>query len=181
MAIFLILCALLAGAFIYFYNRLVRSKQLLKEAESGIDVQLKRRHDLIPNLIEVVKGYAAHEKNVLEEVTRARGQAQGAVSMEDKQAAEKNLSQVLKSIFAISEAYPNLKADQSFLALQTTLSDTEDQIQMARRYYNGTVRDLNVLVQSFPGNVVAGAFQFKSEAFFEIESATEKAAPQVKL
>ncbi len=165
---------------VYLYNQLVRQKNLMKEAESGIDVQLKRRHDLIPNLIETVKGYQRHEKTTLEEVVKLRTQLQCPVPMKDRPGLESQLSRSLKTIFALAESYPDLKANQNFLDLQKNLVEIEDQIQMARRYYNGTVRDYNVAVQQFPGNIVADKFGFKPAEFFEIEYATERKTPDVK-
>ncbi len=142
------------------YNGFVTKRNRAKEALSDIDVQTKRRYDLIPNLVTTVKGYAAHESAAFENVTKARAAAMGATAPADKAAAENQLTGALKSLFAVSEAYPDLKANQNFLELQRELSDTEDKIQASRRFYNGTVRDLNTALQSFPGNVIAGAFHF---------------------
>jgi len=139
-----------------------------KEAWADIEVQLKRRYDLIPNLVNTVKGYATHESSAFENVTKARAAALGASSMVEKGQAENILTGALKSVFAISEAYPELKANQNFLALQNELSDTENKIQAARRFYNGNVRDLNTSVESFPGNVIAGTFKFSKMEFFDI-------------
>ena len=161
------------------YNRLVRLRMLTREALSGVDVQLKRRHDLIPNIVETVKGYAGHERKLLEEVTAMRSGPMSAGGVKEKAAAENMLSRTLKSIFALAEAYPDLKANQNFLGLQKTLSETEDQIQLARRYYNGTVRDYNVLTETFPSSLVANMFKFERTEFFEIEYATERVAPDV--
>jgi LemA protein len=157
----------------YIYNNFVRLINRAKEAWSDIDVQLKRRYDLIPNLVETVKGYAGHESKTLEEVTRARTMAMGAQSVDEHAKAENMLSGALKSLFAVSEAYPDLKANQNFLHLQQELSDTENKIQAARRFYNSQVRDLNIGIESFPGNIIAGAFSFKKMEFFEL---TEEAA-----
>ena len=165
------------------FNRLVRTRQMADEAWSGIDVQLKRRSDLVPNLVEAVKGYAAHERNVLDEVTRLRGAAQ-AVPINDVAAraqAEGALSAGLSRLIALSENYPDLKASANFLALQQQLSALEDDLQMARRYYNGAVRNMNVMVQSFPSNLIAGMFGFSARAFFELADATERAVPTVDL
>ncbi|MBI5077994.1 MAG: LemA family protein [Candidatus Yonathbacteria bacterium] len=151
------------------YNGFVTLVNRAKEAWADIDVQLKRRYDLIPNLVETVKGYATHEKTAFENVTKARAQAMGASSLADKGAAENMLTGALKSVFAISEAYPELKANQNFLALQAELSDTENKIQAARRFYNGNVRDLNTSIESFPGNVIAGMFKFAKQEFFELD------------
>ncbi len=150
------------------YNGFVTLVNRTKEAWSDIDVQLKRRYDLIPNLIETVKGYATHENSVFENVTKARAQAMQAGTPGEKGASENMLSGALKSLFAVSEAYPDLKANQNFLALQSELSDTENKIQAARRFYNGNVRDLNTSVESFPGNVIAGMFKFAKQEFFDI-------------
>ena len=147
------------------YNGLVRMRSRAQEAWSDIDVQLKRRYDLIPNLIETVKGYAAHEKTVFEDVTNARAQAMQATGPA-KADAENQLSQTLKSLFAVAENYPDLKANQNFLALQGELTDTEDKIQAARRFYNGMARDLNIRVQVFPNNVFAGMMGFKQMDYF---------------
>lgn len=150
------------------YNGFVTLVNRTKEAWADIDVQLKRRYDLIPNLVETVKGYATHESSVFENVTKARAAAMGASSLTDKGAAENMLTGALKSVFAISEAYPELKANQNFLSLQAELSDTENKIQAARRFYNGNVRDLNTKIESFPGNVIAGMFHFTKQEFFDL-------------
>ena len=165
------------------FNRLVRTRQMANEAWSGIDVQLKRRSDLVPNLVDIVKGYAAHERSVLEEVTQLRGAAR-AVPEGDVAAraqAEGALSAALGKLFALSENYPDLKASTNFLDLQKQLSDLENDLQMARRYYNGAVRNQNVLVQSFPSNVLAGMFGFAPRDFFELSNESEREAPQVSL
>ncbi|MEJ5349899.1 MAG: LemA family protein [Desulfosoma sp.] len=159
----------LAGLFaVTIYNRLVRAKNLVEEAWSGIDVQLKRRTDLIPNLIETVKGYMQHERGVLDQVTRLRARSLAAGSVEERASAEGAMSRALGALFALAENYPDLKANQNFLELQSTLTGIEEQIQLARRYYNGTVRDLNILVESFPSNLLASAFGFRKAPFFEI-------------
>lgn len=165
---------------IYIYNRFVRSRNILKEAWSGIDVQLKRRHDLIPNIIETVKGYVTHERKVLEEITNLRSQLANPATVLQKGQIENSLTQALKSIFALAEAYPDLKASQNFIELQRTLADVEEQIQLARRYYNGAARDYNIMVESFPSNMMARIFGFSKAEFFEIELATERAVPGVK-
>jgi LemA protein len=159
------------------YNGFVRRTQRAKEAWADIDVQLKRRYDLIPNLVETVKGYAAHERGVFENVTKARTAAMQAGGLAQKGQAENQLTGALKSLFAVAEAYPDLKANQNFLALQSQLSDTEDKIQAARRFYNGNVRDLNTALQSFPGNVIASWFHFSPMEFFQLD-ADEAAARQ---
>jgi len=150
------------------YNRFVRFVMRTKEAWADIDVQLKRRYDLVPNLVETVKGYAAHEKGVFENVTKARAAAMDAGSLEEKGKAENALSKTLKSLFAVAEAYPDLKANTNFLELQRELEDTENKIQAARRFYNGNVRDLNTSLQTFPGNVIAEFFRFEPREFFEL-------------
>lgn len=162
------------------YNRLVKGKNLVAEGWSGIDVQLKKRYDLIPNLVETVKGYAAHEKETFENVTRARTAAQQATTVEAHQAAEKQLSSALMNLIAVAERYPDLKANTNFLELQTALGQVEGDIEKARRYYNGTVREQNTLIESFPSNLIANAFGFVRSVFFELEDQAQKQAPQVK-
>ena len=162
------------------YNRLITLRNRTKEAWSDIDVQLKRRYNLIPNLVETVKGYATHEREVLENVTKARNQAMAAESIEDKGKAENFLSSTLKSLFAVSENYPDLKASQNFLELQKELRDTEDKIQASRRFYNTNVRDLNTKIETFPSNVIAQKFNFQKMEFFEIEEAEAREPVKVK-
>ena len=164
---------------VFAYNSFVRMVQRAKEAWADIDVQLKRRYDLIPNLVETVKGYAAHESGVFESVTAARTAAMGATGAEAKGAAENMLSGTLKSLFAVTEAYPDLKANQNFLDLQRQLSDTEDKIQAARRFYNGNVRDLTTAMQSFPGNLIASTFHFESMQYFQLDAADAAAREPV--
>jgi LemA protein len=161
------------------YNSLVALKNRTKEAWADIDVQLKRRYDLIPNLMEAVKGYAEHESGVFQKVTEARAAAMGATTPEDKIAKENALSQTLKSLFAVAESYPDLKASANFIELQRELTDTEDKIQAARRFYNGNVRDFNIAIESFPSNIVASIFKFKQMALFEIAEEAERAVPKV--
>ena len=156
------------------FNGLVRTRNRVKEAWSDIDVQLKRRYDLIPNLVETVKGYAKHESGVFEQVTKARASAMGAQTVEEHGKAENMLAGALKSLFAVAEAYPDLKAGANFAKLQDELSDTENKIQAARRFYNSNVLNLNTKIETFPTNLIAGAFGFKKEPFFEIENAIEK-------
>ena len=174
------LVVLVAFYGIGIYNRLVKLKTLVSEAWSGIDVQLKKRYNLIPNLVEVVKGYASHEKETFENVTKARSQAQNATTVEGQQAAENGLNKSLINLYAVAEQYPELKANENFLSLQNELSDIESDIEKARRYYNGTTRDYNILIDSFPSNIIAGMTNFKKEAFFEIDTETERENPQVK-
>jgi|SRR5579885_545424 LemA protein len=166
---------------IFAYNRLVRLKNLTQEGWSGIDVQLKQRANLIPNLVETVKGYMGHERGVLEQVTQLRTQALASGNMQERANNENMLTNALRQLFAVSENYPDLKASQNFIDLQNTLTSIENQIQLARRYYNGTVRDLNIAIQSFPSNVIANTFNFKPAEFFEIEDAKERDVPAVKL
>ena len=150
------------------YNHFVSLVNRTKEAWADIEVQLKRRYDLIPNLVNTVKGYAAHESTAFEKVSEARAAAMGAGNLADKAQAENNLAGALKSVFAIAEAYPDLKANQNFLELQRELSDTENKIQAARRFYNGNVRDLNIAIESFPGNVIANSFKFSKMELFDL-------------
>jgi LemA protein len=167
---------------VMIYNGLVKARQMAEEAWSGIDVQLKRRADLIPNLIETVKGYAAHEKDTFEEVVKLRNQAQAvpAGDVAGRAQAEGLLGQALGKIIALAEAYPDLKANENFSELQASLETIESEIQMSRRYYNGAARDLNVKVESFPNNLVAGQFGFSKREYFEIENAADRAVPTVK-
>lgn len=166
----------LAGAF----NMLVRSRNRVREAWSDIDVQLKRRYDLIPNLVETVKGYAEHEKSTLDMVIQARAKAMNAQSVVEHAQAENMLSGALKSLFALAEAYPQLRAVESFAKLQDELSDTENKIQAARRFYNTNVMTLNTQIEQFPTNVVANMFGFKKEEFFQLDSVEEAKLPAVK-
>jgi len=168
----------LVGA-IAIYNRLVRNRQMVQEGWSGIDVQLKRRADLIPNLIEAVKGYMGHEKGVLEKVTELRAQSLQAGGVGDKARVEGALGAALGNLLAVAENYPDLKASQNFIQLQQSLADIEEQIQLSRRYYNGAARNLNILVASFPSNLVANMFQFTPAEYFEIEDAADRAVPKV--
>ncbi len=156
------------------YNSLIRLKNRVDEAWSDIDVQLKRRYDLIPNLVETVKGYATHEKELFTKVTEARSKAMQAGSLKDKAEAENMLSDTLKSLFAVAENYPQLRASENFAKLQDELSDTENKIQAARRFYNGMVRDFNTKIQVFPNNIIAGTLGFKSREFFEVAEAKER-------
>ena len=180
--IILIIVVVVVGYGVVAYNNLVRQRQLSQEGWAGIDVQLKRRADLIPNLLEAVKGYMAHERDTLEAVTKARTNAM-AVSNgtpEQRAQAEGALSQALGKLFAVAEAYPDLKASQNFLQFQSELSNTENELQMSRRYYNGTARDLNTAVESFPSNILANVFHFEKVQYFEIDNPADRAVPQVK-
>lgn len=162
---------------IALYNGLVSSRNRVDEAWSDIEVQLKRRYDLIPNLVETVKGYAKHESGVFEQVTQARSQAMNAGSMQEKLKDENQLSGALKSLFAVAEAYPELKANQNFMQLQGDLTDTEDKIQAARRFYNGNVRDFNTKIQQFPGSIFASMFSFTKREFFDIDEKGPEGQP----
>lgn len=166
--------------FVFTYNRFVSLRNRVRESFSDIDVQLKRRYNLIPNLVESVKGYAAHEKGVLEEVTRARTAAMAATGVGEKQKAENMLSETLKSLFAVAENYPDLKASANFLELQRELRDTEDKIQAARRFYNTNVMRLNTTAESFPANFIAKSFRFQPAEFFEAQTEAERETPQVR-
>ncbi|PIU52757.1 MAG: hypothetical protein COS90_09720 [Deltaproteobacteria bacterium CG07_land_8_20_14_0_80_60_11] len=173
-----VVVVLLLGA-VTIYNKLVTNKNLVAEGWSGIDVQLKRRNDLIPNLIETVKGYMGHERGVLDQVTELRTKSQAAQSVGDKAKVEGAMGAALANLFAVAENYPDLKASQNFMDLQKSLADIEDQVQLARRYYNGTARNFNILIQSFPSNLMASAFGFTTVEYFEIEDAAERAVPKV--
>jgi LemA protein len=162
------------------FNRLVRDRNLMREAWSGIDVQLKRRHSLIPNLVAVVEGYSAHERGTLEQVTRARTRSLAAQDHSERESSENALSGGLRGLLAVAEAYPDLKADRTFGELHRQLVEVEDQLQYARRYYNATARDYNTRTESFPSNIAARLFRFSRAAFFEIETATEREAPKVE-
>jgi len=162
------------------YNGLVQLRVRADNSWSDIDVQLKRRHDLIPNLVETVKGYAAHEKGTFENVAKYRSAAMAATSADDRAQAEGQLTQALRGLLAVAEAYPELKANAQFMSLQQQLSDLEEALQNSRRYYNAVVRDLNTKIQSFPTNIIAGMFNFQQRQFFEISDPTERAVPTVK-
>lgn len=184
MATWLVLGAVAALAvyIVFLYNQLVRKRQMVQEGWSGIDVQLKRRTNLVPNLVETVKGYASHEQSTLDAVTELRAKA-GGVAADDvagRAQAEGALGLALGRLFAVAEAYPDLKASQNFSDLHNSLDEIENAIQMARRYYNGAVRGLNVAVESFPSNLVAGQFGFQKAEYFEIEDAAERAVPKVE-
>ncbi|MDP3770546.1 MAG: LemA family protein [Candidatus Sungbacteria bacterium] len=165
--------------FIGIYNALIRRRNHVEEAWSDIEVQMKRRYDLIPNVVETVKGYATHESSVLENVTKARTTAMGATNAQEKLQAENMLSSTLKTLFAVAENYPDLKANANFLDLQRELADTENKIQSARRFYNSVVRDFNTMIQSFPSNIIAGMFGFSEKEFFDLED--EAAREPVKV
>ena len=178
--IVLIIIALVVLYGVGVYNKLVKFKTLVEEAWSGINVQLKKRHDLIPNLMETVKGYAMHERETFESVTRARTSAIQAQDVKAQEIAETQLSGALSRLLAISERYPELKANQNFLHLQEQLGIIETDIERSRRYYNGAVRQKNILIDTFPSNMIANMFNFQKSLFFELESEAEKAVPQIK-
>jgi LemA protein len=168
--VLVVLVVLIVVGGIASYNRFVSQRNLVRDAWANIDTELRRRYDLIPNLVETVKGYASHEREVFENVTKARAMATSATgSPAEQAAAEGPLVAALRQLFAVAENYPDLKANQNFLALQSELANTEDRLQTARRFYNSNVRDYNRRVQSFPSNVIAGWFGFKEEQFFEVE------------
>lgn len=162
------------------YNGLVKLNNRTKEAWSDIDVQLKRRHDLIPNLVETVKGYATHERELFENVTKARSNAMQAGSPHEKAEAENMLNQTLKSLFAVAENYPDLKASDNFAKLQDELSDTENKVQASRRFYNGNARDFNIKIETFPNNVIAGKLSFKKYDYYEVANEEERQNVEVK-
>lgn len=179
-SILLIILGVIILWFVYAYNRFMRLINRAKEASSDIEVQMKRRYDLIPNLVETVKGYAAHEQGTLDRVIQARNSAMSAKGNE-KVAAENELSNTLRSIFALSEAYPDLKANQNFIELQRELTDTEDKIQAARRFYNTNVRDLNIAIDVLPSSLVAKIFGFTKMEFFELGDAEQAAREPVQV
>ena len=179
----LVILLLIVGGLVFLgvvYNSLVGLRVRADSSWSDIDVQLKRRHDLIPNLVETVKGYAGHEKTTFENVTKFRSMAMQATGPAERAEAEGQLTMALKSLFAVAENYPQLRASENFSSLQKSLAEIEDNLQNARRYYNAVVRDLNTAIQSFPSNLVAGMFGFQQKAFFELGSAAEREAPAVK-
>ncbi len=179
----IIILAAIAIFFFYgisIYNRLVKFKTMVQEAWSSIDVMLKKRHDLIPNLVETVKGYATHERETFESVTRARTAAMSANTVEEKEFAEKNLNQAMMNLNAVAEQYPDLKANTNFLQLQGELSALEGDIEKSRRYYNGTVRENNILVDTFPSNIIANLFKFTKSVFFELDNIAERIVPSIK-
>ena len=179
MTILLVVLAVIALVFVIYYNRLVKLRQTVKNAWADIDVQLKRRHDLIPNLVETVKGYASHEQDTLDAVIRARNSAIGASGPAATAAAENQLSGALRQLFALSESYPQLRAVEGFTELQGSLKEIEAAVQSSRRYYNAVVRDFNTTIEQVPSNIVANAFRFQQEEFFELEDEAERAVPKV--
>jgi LemA protein len=176
----LVVIALIIIFLIGLYNSLVQLKVRADSAWSDIDIQLKRRHDLIPNIVETVKGYAAHEKGTFENIAKWRSAAMGATAPEDRAQAENQLTGALRQLFAVAEAYPQLKASEQFTQLTQSLQEVEDAIQNARRYYNAVIRDYNTKIQTFPGNIFAGMFGFQPRQFFELTAPAEREVPQVK-
>jgi LemA protein len=177
--ILITLILLLAGTVVWIYNRLVRQRNLVSEAWAGIDVQLQKRFELVPNLVQTVKAYATHESSVFEEVAHIRHTSETRVDARAKQ--ETALSRSLGRLFALAEDYPDLKASEGFQQLHSSLVEIEDHLQYARRYYNGAVRDNNNLVEGFPSNIIANIFKFRSSEFFEIELSNQRSAPNVEL
>ncbi len=175
----LVIIILIAIWGIAVYNRLIKLRNMKDEGWSGIDVQLKRRTNLIPNLIETVKGYIDHERSVLENVTELRSRAMNATGVAEKAAAESMLTRTLGKLFAVAESYPDLKSNENFIDLQGQLAEIENEIQMARRYYNGTARNLNVSIETFPNSIIAGMFDFETAEFYEITDESERAVPKV--
>ncbi|HEX9804493.1 MAG TPA: LemA family protein [Candidatus Dojkabacteria bacterium] len=169
-----VLVVAVIGFVVMLYNSLIKLKNLVDEAWSGIDVQLKKRYDLIPNLVETIKGYAKHEKGIFENVAELRSRAMGAKGPEQQAKVEGELTSTLKTLFAVAENYPELKADQNFLNLQNTLQEIEGEIERARRYYNGTVREYNIRIEQFPANLVAGMLKFTKREYFEVENEEER-------
>ena len=178
--IFIGLLVIIILYFVFSYNNLIKNKNMVEEGWSGIDVQLKRRSNLIPNILNAVKGYMSHEKQLLKEVTELRSKSDSANTVADQGKAESSLSGSLMNLFAVAENYPELKANENFLDLQKQLQDIENDIQKSRRYYNGTVRNNNVLIESFPSNLVANAFSFQKAEFFEIEDPNVRNVPKVE-
>jgi LemA protein len=177
--ILLVIVVLAALWGVSIFNGLVRRKNVVAEAWSGIETQLKRRADLIPNLVETVKGYASHERETFDELARLRSAGQGQADVAQRAQTETAISAMIGRVLAVAEAYPELKASANFQSLQTALADIEDQIQLARRYYNGAVRDFNVMIEQFPSNLVANFGGFKPAPFFEIDNAADRETPKV--
>jgi len=177
--LWLVVIVVVVVIFVIYYNSLVKLRNMANAAWADIDVQLKRRHDLVPNLVEVVKGYAAHERQTLESVIKARSKALTASTIEQRAEAEAELTRMLRGLLALVENYPDLKANQNFLELQKQLTEIEDQIQLARRYYNAVVRDYNIRTEVFPSNIVASMFGFRKMPYFQIED-EDREVPRVR-
>lgn len=180
MIILIIVLVLLVLLTVSYQNKFVKLHERVKNSWSQIDVQLQKRVDLIPNLVETVKGYATHERETLDSVTQARTMAKNAGSVQEKEAAEKNLNQAMMNLFAVAEQYPDLKANTNFQQLQNELSSLESDIEKSRRYYNGTARENNTLVESFPSNIIANMYKFEKAPFFELQNTAEREVPSVK-
>lgn len=176
-----IVLILLAAWVVWTFNRLVRDRNLVEEGWSGIDVQLKRRLSLVPNLVETVKGYGRHEARLLERIASLRGGADDDAGLKDTETRENALTDQLRQLLALAEGYPEIRADASYRRLQEQLAEIEDQVQLSRRYYNGAVRNYNIRVESFPGNLVAGALRFERAEYFQVEAATARVAPTVEI
>jgi LemA protein len=179
--VFIALTAIISVYFIYVYNSLIRLRNMTNEAWSGIDVQLKKRYELVPMLVKAVAGYAMHEKNLLESITQLRSQGINANTVKDQEIAEVGLSKALGNLFVVVENYPDLKANQNFLELQREISKVEHDLQRARRYYNGTVRNYNILIEQFPSNLVANVAGHKQRDYFDIKNETERTVPDIAL
>lgn len=177
LTLFLGIAVLVIVAVVVIYNKLVRLRTTVKSSWSDIDVNLKKRYDLVPNLVETVRGYAGHEKSVFENVTLARSAAMKATSPGDKAKSENMFTETLKSLFAVAEAYPQLKANENFMQLQQQLKELEDNIEYSRRYFNAVVRDYNIMTETFPSNIIAGQFKFEKSDFFELEEAAVERKP----
>lgn len=173
----LVIAASILFYFVFIYNRLVRLRNLTNEAWSGIDVQLKKRYELVPMLVKAVEGYASHERNLLESITKLRSQGINADTVKDQEAAEVGLSKALGNLFVVVENYPDLKANQNFLELQREIAKVENDLQRARRYYNGSVRNYNILIEQFPSNLVANVASHKQRDYFDIKNETERSVP----
>jgi len=171
----------LVGYFIYAYNSLIRKRNLVAEGWSGIDVQLRRRADLIPNLVETVKGYAAHEDQLFRDIANLRARSMGSGSVKEQSVVGHAMNAAIGRLFAVAEAYPQLKADQNFRELQDQLAAVEDELQLSRRYYNGAVRNLNTMIESFPSNLIANAFHFEKAEFFDLGDDAARQAPRIEL
>ncbi len=179
--VFIALTSIVVVYFIYIYNRLIRLQNMTNEAWSGIDVQLKKRYELVPMLVKAVAGYARHEKNLLESITQLRSQGINANTVKDQEMAEAGLSKALGNLFVVVESYPDLKANQNFLELQREISKVEHDLQRARRYYNGSVRNYNILIEQFPSNLVANIASHKQRDYFDIKNETERSVPGIEV
>jgi len=175
----LAISALILFYFVFVYNKLIRLRNLVNEAWSGVDVQLKKRHELIPLLVKTVEGYATHEKNLFENITRLRAQGINATTIKNQEVAEVGLTKAIDNLFVVAENYPELKANQNFLELQREIAKVEHDLQRARRYYNGSVRNYNILIEQFPSNLVANAASHKQRDYFDLKNETERKVPDI--